>query len=71
MVNNAVFCFNTAVFAVNKRRNTFSPALHRSVHKSVRGSKKSYYEHLDDGIHPTTKLKEKWAEEFVKAIGAN
>ena len=71
MVNNAVFSFNTEIFAVNKRRGTFSPSLHRAVHRSTRGAKKSFYEHLHDGIHPGESLKEKWAEEFVKAVGAN
>ena len=49
----------------------FAPSLHRTVHRSKNGRKKSYYEHLRDGIHLGDYLKEKWAEEFVKAAKNN
>ena len=70
-VDEAVFDFNTEIFSINERRGTFSPALHRVVHRSIRGKNKSYYNHLRDGIHLTKELKDKWALEFVKAIVHN
>ena len=70
-VNEAVFDFNTEIFSINERRGTFSPSLHRTVHRTIRGKNKSYYHHLSDGIHPTEELKGKWADEFVKAIARN
>ena len=70
-VNNAIFNFNTQTFKINKRRGNFSPALHNSIHKSIRGTKRSYYDHLQDGVHPDEELREKWAHDLVKAVGLN
>ena len=70
-VNNAVFTFNEKVFKINARNELFSPSLHRTVHRSKNGVKKSHYSHLHDGIHLGEYLKDKWAEEFVKAAKHN
>ena len=71
MVDEAVFSFNTETFVVNKERGTFSPSLHRSIHRSIRGVRRSYYHHLEDGIHLSDDQKDKWAAELVKATVNN
>ena len=71
VVNEAIFDFNNETFKINKRRETFAPSLHRTIHRSKKGTKKSYYEHLVDGIHLQEHIKDKWAIEFVKAAGFN
>ena len=43
MVNDTIFAYNEAVFTVNKSRGAYSPALHRTVHRSKGGNMKSYY----------------------------
>ena len=70
-VDEEIFEFNTNVFEVNKKRDTFSPSLHRSVHRSARGVRKSYYHYLADGLHLPEELKDKWAAEIVKATKNN
>ena len=70
-VNEAVFAYNTEIFAVNKKRGTFSPSLHRTVHRSARGKNKCHYHHLEDGIHLSENLQCQWATELVKAVKAN
>ena len=51
-VNAAVFQFNEEVFSLDRKiEETYSPSLHRTVHRAKNGKKKSYYEHLSDGIH--------------------
>ena len=70
-VDTSIFEFNENVFKLNKEGGTFSPSLHRSVHRSTKGTRKSYYHHLADGIHLSEELKVKWAEEFVKAAKIN
>ena len=59
IVNEAVFTFNTKVFATYRESSTFSPALHRTIHRTLRGTKKSYYHYLKDGIHLTEDQKDK------------
>ena len=71
IVDEAVFKFNTKIFDLNKKRGTFSPSLHRTVHRSSKGIMKSHYHHLDDGIHLSEELKDKWAAELVKATSIN
>ena len=71
LVDRAVFNFNENVFAVNKRRNTYSPSLHRTIHRSTGNKLKSHYHHLEDGIHLTEDQKSKWADMFVKATTHN
>ena len=70
-VDKAVFSFNTQIFKIGKRREVFLPSLHNSIHRSIRGSRRCYYDHLQDGLHPDEGLRQKWAEDFVKAIGRN
>ena len=70
-VNEAIFEFNNKIFAVNKARGTHSPSLHRTVHRSSKGTHKSHYHHLEDGIHLTDTLKDNWAAAFVKATTNN
>ena len=70
-VDKAVFEFNEQVFAINKRRSTFSPPLHRTIHRSSGKVKKSHYHHLEDGIHLNEEQKEKWADLLVKATARN
>ena len=70
-VNEAVFTFNEETFKINKRKQTFSPSLHRSVHRSKNGKRKSYYDHLEDGLHLTEELKDKWAHKIVKSAALN
>ena len=43
-VNNAIFDFNDEIFTINARRGTFSPSLHRTIHRSKNVVRKSYYE---------------------------
>ena len=69
--DEAVFEFNNEIFNLNKEKGTFSSALHRTIHRSKGSVRKSHYQHLDDGLHPTENLLEKWAHEFVKATGNN
>ena len=71
MVDEAVFAFNDEIFAINKVRGTYSPSLHRSIHRSLRGVKRSYYHHLEDGIHLSDNQKDRWAAEMVKATANN
>ena len=70
-VNDAIFEYNMEVFSINNKRATYSPSLHRTVHRSNKGKRKSHYHHLRDGIHLQDYLKESWAEEFSKAININ
>ena len=59
MVNEAVFEFNVETFKINKRRKTYAPPLHRTIHRSTGTSKKSHYHHLADGIHLSEDQKDK------------
>ena len=70
-VNKAVWEFNTNVFRINKERESFSPSLHNHVHRICKGKEKNYYQHLRDGLHLSDELKDKWAEQFLKAIAKN
>ena len=70
-VNEAVFDFNNEVFKINKRRGTFSPSLHRTIHRTKNGRRMCYYEHLEDGLHLSDSIKAKWAAEFTKAASRN
>ena len=70
-VNDAVFEFNMEVFSINKDRGSYSPSLHRTVHRSNKGIRRSHYHHLIDGIHLEDYIIDNWAEEFCKAIGQN
>ena len=71
MVDNAVWDFNSKVFRINEENSTFSPSLHQSVHRLCKGKKRNYYHHLDDGLHLTDFLKNKWADQFIKAMAHN
>ena len=70
-VNSAMWEFNCEVFHLNKENSTFAPSLHSDVHRVCNGSKKNYYQHLQDGIHPSKSIMNKWANQFVKAIARN
>ena len=67
-VDDAMFELNEEIFRINLNRGNFAPALHRTIHRS---RKKSYYEHLSDGLHLTDYIKDKWVTAFVKAASAN
>ena len=71
IVNEAVFDFNEEIFKIIRERGTFSPSLHRTVHRAKNGKRKSFYDHLQDGIHLRDHIKDKWADEFVKAAKNN
>ena len=66
-VDNAIFEFNMEIFKINKKRDTFSPSLHRSIHRSNGKVRKCHYHLLDDGLHLSEQQLTKWAGEFVKA----
>ena len=69
--DDAVFAYNMEIFDLNKKRNLFSPSLHRTVHRSKGANRKSHYHHLEDGLHLTEDLRSKWATELVKASSNN
>ena len=71
IVNITVWDFNTLVFSINETRGTYSPPLHHQVHRFCKGRRREYYQHLEDGIHLTESLKEKWANLFIKAMAHN
>ena len=71
MVNNAVWEFNCEIFRINRERKIFSPSLHSQIHRICNGTKRNYYQHLHDGLHPSDFIKQKWATQFVKAIAHN
>ena len=70
-VEEAVWEFNSTIFDINKERGTYSPALHHQIHRFCKGKKRTYYQHLRDGLHPTDHLKDIWAKEFCKAMAHN
>ena len=70
-VDDAMFDFNSEVFKINKRRNSFSPPLHRTIHRMAGVVRKSHYHHLSDGLHPSDELKLKWSAWLVKATENN
>ena len=70
-VEEAVWEFNSIVFEINKTREVFSPPLQHQVHRFCKGYRRSYYQHLEDGLHPTKELKLKWAQHFIKAMARN
>ena len=70
-VDEAIWDFNSEVFRINKERGTYCPALQFQVHRYCKGKKRRYYEHLQDGLHPNEFLKEKWAQQFLKAMAHN
>ena len=70
-VEDAIWDFNTALFKFNKEHKVVSPSLHHQVHRFCKGKKKSYYHHLEDGIHLTDYLKTKWADEFATVMAHN
>ena len=70
-VDNPVWEFNSAVFDLNSQNGTFSPSLHHTVHRFCKGKKRCYYHHLDDEIHPSADLKDRWANQFVNAMAHN
>ena len=67
----AVWSFNTAVFKINKERQVVSPSLHHQVHRFCKGRRRAYYHHLQDGLHLTDYLKNKWADEFTTVMAHN
>ena len=71
VVEEAIWEFNSTVFKINRDRGTVSPALHHQVHRFCKGTRRAYYHHLQDGLHPSTLLKEKWANEFIKVMAHN
>ena len=70
-VDTTVFEVNTELFHINKIKKVFSPPLHRTIHRSVGGIRKSHYHHLADGVHLSDEQRESWARWFVAATGKN
>ena len=70
-VDDMIWDFNTEVYRINKERGIYCPALQHQVHRYCKGTRRRYYEHLQDGLHPTESLKKKWALQFVKAMAHN
>ena len=71
MVNNAIWEFNSRIFRVNEENSAFSPSLHQSVHRICNEKRRNYYYHLEDGLHLSDFLKNKWADQFIKAMAHN
>ena len=71
VIEEAVWEFNATIFKINSNRGVFAPALHHLVHRFCKGRRRAYYHHLDDGLHLTGYLQNKWAEEFIKAMALN
>ena len=71
VVNEAIFAFNAEVFKLNKKRGTYSPSLHRTIHRSNGTTQKSHYHHLVYGLHLSEEQLTKWANEMVKASRNN
>ena len=63
VVEDAVWEFNSQV--------TYCPALQHQVHRFCKGSRRTYYHHLHDGLHLSEDLKIKWANQFLKAMAHN
>ena len=70
-VEEAVWEFNSTCFDINSERGSFAPSLHHLVHRFCKGKRRAYYHHLPDGLHLSEYLKEKWANQFVKAMAHN
>ena len=70
-VEYAVWAFNSRVFELNKAQGKYSPSLNHQVHRYCKRKRRAYYHHLQDGIHLTDYLKNKWADEFVQAFAHN
>ena len=70
-VDAAIFAFNDEILKKNKGQKTFSPSLHRTIHRSKNGKQKNFYDHLEDGIHLQDYIQDNWAIEFSKAASAN
>ena len=70
-VEEAIWEFNSQVFAISKRRGNFTPPLHHQVHRFCKGTRRAYYHHLMDGIHLSDYLKLQWAQNFIKAMARN
>ena len=70
-VDNAIFEFNNEIFNVNRKRQSFSPSLHSSIHRSKGRTRKNHYHLLTDGIHLSEHQMDKWARELVKSTSYN
>ena len=70
-VEEAVWEFNSNVFKINKERGVVSPSLHHQVHRYCKRKRRNYYHHLDDGIHLSEYLLNKWADEFATVMAHN
>ena len=70
-VDQAGFRFNEKIFEIKRERKVFSLSLHRSVHRSMRGKERSFYQQLAECIHLSEALKDKWVSELLKAVKIN
>ena len=70
-VDNAVWNFNIELIRKHERTGLYHPRLDRPIHRTARGSRKNYYHHLVDGLHPTEMTLYYWAKEIIKAIQHN
>ena len=72
MITGAVMDINTHILRLNQKRGSRMPHFASPVHS---WKHKRPYHHLEllykDGIHLTDNLKEKWAEQLLKAIDRN
>ena len=71
IVTNSVWNFNIAVRRNNEELGHYHPRLDRPVHRTTAGSRRNYYHHLSDGLHPGKFMLAKWSQELVKAMGHN
>ena len=72
MLDAVIWDINQEIDKLNRDYGTTTPWLSRSVHASHRRRnviiKKTNYDLLTDGLHPSTKLLEKWASILVNHI---
>ena len=71
IVSNSIWNFNVAIRRLNEDLNVYHPRFDRPIHHMTNGSRKNYYHHLSDGLHPSAFALAKWVQEIVKAMGHN
>ena len=71
VVTNSIWNYNIEIRKQNETLGFYHPRLDRPIHRTTAGSRRNYYRHLRDGIHPTNFTLAKWTQEIVKAMGHN
>ena len=62
---------NKAIASLNSDTGTLAPWTLDTVHNQTRNNYYHKYYKMYDGLHPTPKLRAKWAFKIVAAIGRN